>query len=101
MEGGRMPKSAVREEDHVVGKPLVRSIIANAPLTEDMVSMTPLVKRGHKVVLTVEATGFSVKTLGETKQDAAVGEYVKAVNLNSKRVVTGLLIDENTVRVEY
>lgn len=101
MEGGRMPKSVVREEDQVVGKPLVRSIIANVPLTEDMVSKAALVKRGHKVVLTVEASGFSMKTLGETKQDAVVGDYVKAVNLNSKKVVTGLLIDENTVQVEY
>jgi flagella basal body P-ring formation protein FlgA len=101
MESGRIPKGAVREEERVIGKPLTRSIVSNAPLTEDMMSETPLVKRGHKVVLCVETAGFSIKTLGETRQDASVGEYVKAVNLNSKKAVTGLLVDENTVRVEY
>lgn len=101
MESGRIPKNAMREEDRAIGKPLVRSILPNVPLTEDMVSKAALVKRGHKVVLTVEASGFSMKTLGETKQDAVVGDYVKAVNLNSKKVVTGLLIDENTVQVAY
>jgi flagella basal body P-ring formation protein FlgA len=101
MESGRLPKSAVREEGRIIGKPLARSIVPNVPITEDMVSETPLVKRGHKVVLCVESSGFSIKTVGETKQDASVGDYVKAVNLNSKRVVTGLLVDENTVRVEF
>jgi flagella basal body P-ring formation protein FlgA len=101
MESGRMPKSAVREEDRIIGKALVRSIIPNVPITDDMVSEIPLVKRGHKVVLSVEASGFSIKTMGETKQDASVGDYVKVVNLNSKKVVAGLLVDENTVRVEY
>jgi flagella basal body P-ring formation protein FlgA len=101
MESVRMPKSAVREEDRIIGKSLARSIVSNVPITEDMVLETPLVKRGHKVVLFVEASGFSIKTMGETRQDASVGDYVKAVNLNSKRVVTGLLVDENTVRVEF
>jgi flagella basal body P-ring formation protein FlgA len=101
MESGHMPKSVVREEGRVIGKPLVRSILPNAPITEDMVSETPLVKRGHKVVLSVEASGFSMRTMGETRQDASVGEYVKVVNLNSKKVITGLLVDENTVQVEY
>jgi flagella basal body P-ring formation protein FlgA len=101
MESGHMPKSVVREEGRVIGKPLARSIIPNVPITEDMVSETPLVKRGHKVVLSVQASGFSIKTMGETRQDASVGEYVKVVNVNSKKVVTGLLVDENTVQVEY
>jgi flagella basal body P-ring formation protein FlgA len=101
MESGQIPKGAVRDEDSVIGKPLVRSIVPNTAIIEDMVSKTPLVKRGHKVVLCIEAAGFSIKTLGEIKQDAAVGDYVKAVNLNSKRVITGLLEDENTVRVEF
>jgi flagella basal body P-ring formation protein FlgA len=101
MESGRMPKNAVRAEDRIIGKALVRAIVPNVPITEDMVSEMPVVKRGRKVVLSVEASGFSIKTMGETRQDASVGDYVKVVNLNSKKIVTGLLVDENTVRVEY
>ncbi len=101
METGRIPKSAVREASRIVGKSLARSIVSNVPITEDMVSETPVVKRGHKVMLCVESAGFSIRTIGETKQDASVGDYVKAVNIASKHIVTGLLIDENTVRVEF
>jgi len=101
MESDRIPKGALRDEEQVIGKPLLRSIVSNVPLTDDMVSEMPLVKRGHKVVLSIESSGFSIKAMGETKQDAPVGEYVKVINLSSHKVVTGMLIDANTVRVEY
>jgi flagella basal body P-ring formation protein FlgA len=101
METCRIPRGAVREENRLLGKPLVRSIIQNAPLTDGMVSETPIVKRGHTVVLSVDSSVFSIKAMGETRQDAAVGDYVKVMNLSSKKIVTGLLVDEGTVRVEY
>jgi len=101
METCRIPKGAVREEDRLIGKPLVRSIVQNTPITDFMVSETAIVKRGRPVVLCIESTGFSVKAMGETRQDAAVGDYVKAINLSSKKIVTGMLVDEDTVRVEY
>ncbi len=101
MESGRIPKGAVRAEELLIGKELVRSIVPNVPITDAMVSETPLVKRGRRVVLCVASSEFTIKAMGETKNDAAVGEYVKAVNVLSKKIVTGLLVDENTVRVEY
>jgi flagella basal body P-ring formation protein FlgA len=101
MESGRIPKGAVREKERIVGKPLVRSIVTNAAITDLMISETPIVKRGRKVMLSIESSGFSIRTAGETKQDAAIGNYVKAENLMSRKMVTGLLVDENTVRVEY
>jgi flagella basal body P-ring formation protein FlgA len=101
METSRIPKGAVREEVRLIGKPLIRSIVSNAPLTDAVVSEVPIVKRGHAVMLCIDSPTFSVKAMGETRQDAAVGDYVKAVNLSSKKMVTGLLVDEDTVRVEY
>jgi flagella basal body P-ring formation protein FlgA len=101
MESGRIPRGAIRAEDQAVGKPLYRSIVPNMPLTSALVSETPLVKRGRKVVICVESPAFSIKAGGELTRDAAVGDYVKTVNLMSKKIITGLLIDENTVRVEY
>jgi flagella basal body P-ring formation protein FlgA len=101
MESGRIPRGAIRVDDQAVGKPLYRSIVPNMPLTSALISETPLVKRGRKVVLYAASPTFSVKTEGELINDAAVGDYVKTVNLMSKKVITGLLVDENTVRVEY
>jgi len=101
METSRIPKGAVRDAERVLGKQLIRSLLPNMAITDAMISETPVVKQGHKVMLAVEASGFLIKTQGETRQDASVGDYVRVVNLLSKKVVTGLLLDENTVRVEY
>ncbi len=101
METCRIPQGAVREENRLIGKPLIHSIVQNMPITDAMVSETPIVKRGHPVVLYVASSGFSIKVMGETSQDAQVGDYVKAINLSSKKTVTGLLVDQDTIQVDY
>ena len=101
MESGRIPRGAVRTAEQAVGKPLLRSIVPNMTITDAMVSETPLVKRGRTVTLWIDEPGFSVRTLGEMKSDAVVGEYVQAMNLKSRKTVGGVLVDENTVRVEF
>lgn len=101
METGRIPRGSVRNEDEIISRPLSRSIIPNMPITDAMVSQSPVVKRGRRVVLQVGNEHFSIRTAGEMKHDAAVGDYVKVLNLVSKKIVTGFLVSENMVRVEY
>jgi flagella basal body P-ring formation protein FlgA len=100
MDVRRIPAGAVKNIGQAAGKPLTRSIVANMPIVSGMLSETPLVKRGTRVTLLVEAQGFTITTTGETKENSSVGRTVKAANVASKRTVTGMLIDENTVRVE-
>lgn len=101
MDAGLIPKDAVRGSDVALGKTLMRSIVANRPITSSMVSDAQPVKRGQKVILLVESRDFSITAAGETKENGHVGDFVKVMNMNSKKVVTGVLVDENTVRVEF
>lgn len=100
MDINRMPKSAVKEPESVIGKPLKRSILADMVIAEDMVERTTVVKKGNRVTLLFHAPGFSIRAAGEIREKGYVGTQVKAVNLSSKKEVRGVLIDENTVRVE-
>ncbi len=101
MDVGRIPRGAIREPEAIAGKTLLRSIVPNAPITDAMIPLTPVMKRGDKVALVAGNDGFTVMTAGELKHDAAVGESVKVINLASKKIVAGLLVEEGTVRVEY
>jgi flagella basal body P-ring formation protein FlgA len=101
MESSRIPKGAIRGESGVYGKTLKRSIVANAPITDAMVSETEVVKRGRRIVMFAEAPGFTVRTMGELKQDSAVGEQVSVLNLTSKKTIMGQLVDVDTVRVRF
>jgi flagella basal body P-ring formation protein FlgA len=53
------------------------------------------------VTLLAVSASFSITTYGELKSDSAVGGHVKVLNLQSKKIVSGLLIDENTVKVDF
>lgn len=100
MDVQRIPADAVKDINYVIGKSISRSILANTPITHGMLTNSYIVKKGRKVMILVEGEKFRVSTMGETKENSSVGSYVKAINITSKKIVTGLLVDENTVKVE-
>ncbi len=97
----RMPGSAVRSVEEIIGKPLKRSIIADIPIVEDMVEKAITVKTGKMVTLLIETPEFSITAPGKLKETGYVGVLVRAANLSSKKEVSGVLIDENTVKAEF
>lgn len=96
----KMPKNAVKDPAEITGKALKRSISANVPIREEMVEMSRVVSRGKSVVLLLSHNGMSIRAAGKTKETGYVGMPVKAVNLSSKKEVTGVLLDDKTVKVE-
>ncbi|MFA6149088.1 MAG: flagellar basal body P-ring formation chaperone FlgA [bacterium] len=101
MEVEHIPTGAVTDLRSVVGKTLTRPIGANLPIVDRYLAASPLVKRGGRVTLLVEGGGIRITTTGEIRENAYINASVKAVNLASRKTVTGILIDENTVRVDY
>ena len=100
-EIGKIPAGAFRDPKEVVGKAVSRSIGPNMPVLPQHVAGTKLVKRGRMVTLVAESGGVRISTMGETRENAYIEDVVKVTNLSSKKTVTGILIDENTVRVAF
>ncbi|RJQ13386.1 MAG: flagella basal body P-ring formation protein FlgA [Nitrospiraceae bacterium] len=96
----KMPRNAVKDSGSIIGKPLRRSILANVPIVEGMVEKSQTVKKGRKVLLLINSRQLNISAAGETKENGYVGMPVRAINLSSKKEVRGVLIDENTVKVE-
>jgi flagella basal body P-ring formation protein FlgA len=99
LELNRISKGAVRNEESIIGRPLSRAISANVLITETMIVDAAVLKKGQKVQLIVHTPGLMVKAVGELQHNSVVGSYVKVVNLASKKVLTGLLTDTQTVNV--
>lgn len=97
----KIPRSALRAPDQAVGKPLARSVLANTPLTEAMIASSARVRTGTRVALVLETPGLVIRSAGRLRQNGSVGEQVKVQSLSSDRVITGLLVDESTVKVEF
>jgi flagella basal body P-ring formation protein FlgA len=96
----KMPKSAVEDPEDIIGKPLKRSVLADMVIVEEMVEKTQMVKKGSRVILMISGQGFNISAIGELREKGYIGTQVRAMNLSSKKVVRGVLIDENTVKVE-
>jgi flagella basal body P-ring formation protein FlgA len=94
-----MPKGSLTGIEMIIGKSLKRSIAANIPVVENMIHTHQPVRRGKMVKLLIGNEDFSISATGKTKEKGYVGKSVRAVNLSSKKVVTGVLVDERTVRV--
>lgn len=101
MDIRQIPGGALKDIEEVAGRQLNRSIAANIPVTDNMADEKNLLKKGQIIALLVEAPGLLITAKGEMKEDGHIGSYVKAVNLASKKIVTGVLLDEHTVKVEF
>lgn len=101
MEISRIPKDAVRVSDRLAGTALTRSVAANAPLAAGMVQESRQVKRGQRVMIIAASEAFSIMAKGELREAGYVGSDVKVVNLDSKKIIVGRLINENTVKVVF
>ncbi len=95
----RMPGSALRDPAMAAGKVLKRSISANLPLEEGMIQLSAPVARGRMVTLLIHRGGLRITSTGQLKRKGYIGKPVKVINISSRKVVTGILIDENTVNV--
>ena len=97
----KIPRGAITKLENAVGKQLERSVNANMPLIDVMVKDRTLVKKGQTVFLIVESPKFTIRTTGEIRANAYVGSQAKVINPASKKIISGVLIDENTVKVEF
>jgi flagella basal body P-ring formation protein FlgA len=101
MDVSHLPRGAMQEIDHAIGKSLTRSTLPHMPLIDSMIRESVSVKRGKRVTLVAESPGFTITALGELKENSEVGSTVKAMNLNSRKTVMGILVDESTIKVDF
>lgn len=62
-------------------------------------STAPVVRSGERVTMVVRSGGLSVTAVGEAQQPGAVGQTVRVLNVDSRKVVTGRVSGPGTVDV--
>ncbi len=83
----------------LVGKVTARRIAEGMPLTDTMVERQMVIKRGDRVRVIAEGTGFSITTEGQALGNAPIGGQVR-VRTRGDTIVTGISRDGNTVTVQ-
>lgn len=85
--------------DEAVGKLLRRPVAAGAALTPDALVNPASIRRGQQVTLLSQSGGFVVRADGKALADGASGDRIRAENLDSHRIVEGVVRDTDTVEV--
>ena len=96
-----LPPDVVTDLKNAVGKRLTLSVNGQETLRSSMVETPPLVKKGDRVILVIDHSYFKITTFGEVKEDGRRGEWIKLVNISSKKEVHGRVVDAHTVQVEF
>jgi len=83
----------------LVGMVATRQINANSVITPADVAREQIIRRGDRVTLVSENRGFSVSARGEALTAAGVGDRLRVRNLNSQRIVEGIVQSRDEVRI--
>jgi len=94
--------------------PLSRALVAKDSLVTNEVShdrssnslssrppKDQVIKKGSRVMIVVETRSFRISMPGELLRSTRPGEHTKAINLQTKKTVSGILLDKDTLFVEF
>ncbi len=90
------PFTALKE---VVGWRVRRSLADGAVLTQTAIEENPLVLRGEKVTLRYQTANLLLTAIGEAIEDGWKGRPIRVKNLSSKKLITGVPVDDGIVDV--
>ena len=87
--------------DFIAGKQAVRIITKNSILTVNEVEQVPAIKQGEIITIALKTDNFSITAQGRARKSGGVGETIPVINLASLKQINAVVIDSNTVAVEY
>lgn len=86
--------------DEVIGKRLKTSVTKDRILTYDLLEIPPLISQGDIVTIKKEDGLLVVCVKGIAKQDGRLGDKIQVKNIDSKKIISGIVWDEKTVVVK-
>ena len=94
-------KNAIRSIDHALGYAAGRNLPIGKILTPKFLKKPALANRGEKILILAEKGGMKITAPGILKEDGYEDGMVQVLNIESKKLIYGRLVDANTVRVNF
>ena len=95
----RLPYGYLTDVAELDGKMSNRRINAGTVLTPSSLKDAPMVRRGERVILTIDTGGLQIRASGTAMQDGTRGQRIRVRNTGSKRVIEGVIIGPGLVEV--
>jgi flagella basal body P-ring formation protein FlgA len=95
------PAKVCRNVADTLGKRVRIGMRGNLPVRGDYLERPPIIKSGQLVTIVAENQAFRITTTGRAKASGAEGDTVVVQNMNAQKDVPAVVVDANTVRVEF
>jgi flagella basal body P-ring formation protein FlgA len=95
----RLISGYIARKSDLVGQRLKTQLLAGRVLTPAMLQADAAVRRGQLVTLVAQSGGIAVRMSGKSLMDGAINQRVRVENMNSGRVVEGIVRSRETVEV--
>jgi len=97
----RPSQNAITNIDHALGYETARNLPAGKILIPNFIKRPALGNRGDKVLIMAQKGAMTITTPGILKEDGYENAMVRVLNIDSKKVIYGRLVDSNTVKVRF
>jgi flagella basal body P-ring formation protein FlgA len=79
----------------------VRAIQAGAVLRKDQFRPEPILRKGQKVEIVLEAENLRIVAPGQSLEDGGKGESIRVLNTSSRQVIVARVVDAKRVVVDF
>ena len=97
----RPSQNAITNIDNALGYEAARNLQAGKILIPNFIKRPALGNRGDKILIMAQKGGMTITTPGILKEDGYENAMVRVLNIESKKVIYGRLVDSNTVKVRF
>jgi flagellar basal body P-ring formation protein FlgA len=97
----RLSGNSLTDAEQLVGRMAKRPLKAGQVLRQSDVAVSPVMHKNDLIRLVVKTGQMTLSVQGKAMQDAAMGQSIRVMNVNSNRQLTGTVIDAGTVAIGF
>lgn len=94
------PLSVLTDPREAVGRAARRTLVAGRPIPQDAVRRIALVRRGRPTEARFLAGNLVITTTVLPQADGGPGELVRARNVDSGRIISGIVAEDGAIEVQ-
>jgi len=95
----RLSNGYFTDKSEILGKLLKRSLRRGDILTNGMLDVRKLVKRGEIVTIIASSSTLSIRVKGQALMDGRKGDVIRVKNHSSKREIQAIVVATGTVKI--
>jgi flagellar basal body P-ring formation protein FlgA len=97
----RLLRNTIKNIKDALGNEAVNYLPNGRPLLRRSMKKPALGSKGDKIMILAQRGGMKITTPGILKEDGYEDAMVQVLNIESKKIIYGRLVDSNTVKVNF